>query len=164
MTAAVGYMARAAKADWRTPVAVLDLVREVFRGRIDTDPCASPDPDDWFAEVNYAAPGQDGLEEAWAGRVFVNPPFGDLDRWAAACRRAHATRGCEVILLLPARTDTAYWHEEIVTANAVCFWRGRMRFVGAPANAPFPTALVYWGAWPWLFHEVFSAKGRVCAP
>ena len=128
------------------------------------DPCASSDPDDWFAEVNYAAPSQDGIEEAWGGRVFVNPPFADLGAWAEACRRANATRGCEVILLLPARTDTAYWHDHVTTAQAVCLWRGRMRFVGAPAAAPFPTALVYWGAWPWLFQEVFSPRGRVVVP
>lgn len=160
MPAGQGYMPRAGRNDWRTPAAVVEVVRLALRGRIDLDPCAGRRG---HGEANIRRPSC-GLEEPWAGRVFVNPPFDELDRWAAKCRREHEGRGAEVILLLPARTDTAYWHEEIASATAVCFWRGRMRFEGAKSSAPFPTALAYWGAWPWEFHAAFASKGRVVRP
>lgn len=163
-----GYMPRAAKSDWRTPPEVVDLVRAALRGRIDLDPCANREAlaGGLIGEKRniFGPPDASGLEEPWSGRVFVNPPFDELGAWAAKCRREHELHGCEVVLLMPARTDTAYWHEHVSTANAVCFWRGRIRFVGAPAAAPFLVALAYWGAWPWEFHEATRAKGMVVAP
>ena len=48
------------------------------------------------------------------------------------------------VMLLPARTDTRWW-ESLITADALLFWRGRLRFVGAPAPAPFPSVIAYWG-------------------
>jgi site-specific DNA-methyltransferase (adenine-specific) len=76
----------------------------------------------------------------------------------------HQLHGAEVVVLLPARTDTRYWHEQVAQADAICFWRGRMTFVGAPAAAPFPTALVYFGPRPWDFQRVFTSKGMVVCP
>lgn len=170
-----------AKQDWRTPPEVLDVVREAFGGAIDSDPCPSPNRADWFARWNFCpsaepAPyveGQpvgcrvDGLAHGGAGwyrpdgkRVFVNPPFSENKRWVANCVDA-AYWGCEVILLIPARTDTRYWQEGIVTADALCFWRGRIRFVGAPASAPFATAFAYWGPNAARFAHVFRAHGAV---
>jgi hypothetical protein len=162
-------MAAAGRQDWRTPPEVLDLVRAALRGRIDLDPCASREALGAGGLIGeqrniFGPPDASGLEEPWAGRVYVNPPFDGLAEWATKCRREHEEHGAEVILLLPARTDTAYWHEHVSTAKAVCFWRGRMRFVGASASAPFPTALAYWGAWPWAFHEAMRSKGMVVAP
>jgi hypothetical protein len=175
-------MLRSARGDWRTPTPVVVDVRSVL-GSIDLDPSASLDARDHFALVNVN-PGPfvalddgmrtfhedsprvvagDGLAEPWTGRVFVNPPFGDLAVWTEKAARA-ARSGAEIVFLLPARTDTAYWHEHVATAQAVCFLRGRLRFVGAPAACPFPTALAYWGPRPWEFHRVFSARGMVVVP
>lgn len=156
-----GYMPRAGRRDWRTPADVVAIVRQALRGCIDLDPCAGPRTD--HGVVNIRRPAC-GLNQPWAGRVFVNPPFGDLDRWAPKCRREHEEHGCEVVLLLPARTDTLYWQKEVATATAVCFWRGRLRFEGAKASAPFPVVFAYWGAWPWEFYAAFHRKGKVCRP
>ena len=158
-----GYMPRSKANDWRTPPEVIALVRTLWHGRIDLDPCASSDPAHHFAAHNLTVE-DDGLEEAWEGCAYVNPPFDALDAWAARCAEQGAVRGNEVVLLLPARTDTRYWHEYVTRARAVCFLRGRLRFVGATASCPFPTALAYWGAAPWRFHAVFSPRGWVVAP
>lgn len=161
-----GYMMRSARGDWRTPPEVVEVVREALGGRIVLDPCAPPDPADIIAKVNLAGPAgshADGLVGDWRGPVYVNPPFGDLAAWASKCA-AEARRGAEVILLLPARTDTAYWHNHVSSASLVCFWRGRLRFVGAPASCPFPTAFAYWGSRPALFHAAFAPHGMIVAP
>lgn len=158
-----GYIARAGKNDWRTPPEIVDLLHVTWKGGPDLDPCASPDPAHHLARLNIAPP-KDGLALPWRGRVYVNPPFDALAAWVAKCERAHEDDGAEVVLLMPARTDTRYWQTHVARAAAICFWRGRLRFVGAAASCPFPTALVYWGAKPWCFHRTFRAHGHVVAP
>jgi hypothetical protein len=158
-----GYMLRSQRGDWRTPPDVVDVVREALGGAIDLDPCASSTPGAIpLADVN-APEVLDGLSMPWAGRVYVNPPFGELAAWSAKCAE-EAKRGAEVILLLPARTDTAYWHDHLGSASLICFWRGRMKFVGAPASCPFPVALAYWGRRPALAHAAFAPRGMVVVP
>jgi hypothetical protein len=166
VTAARGYMTPAARADWRTPAEIVELLHVLWDGKPDLDPCASPDPAHAIARRNLSGPSgsaADGLAWPWTGRVFVNPPFGDLATWTMKAVE-EALRGAEIVFLLPARTDTRYWHADIASAAAVCFWRGRLRFVGAPAPCPFPTALAYWGPRPWDFQRVFAPRGMVVAP
>lgn len=146
--------------DWQTPPEVLDLVRQV--APIGLDPCTTKNNPvgafEWiWPEV------ANGLDLPWwpaHGLAFVNPPYGrQLAPWAAKIA-AEGQRGMELICLVPARTDTRWWRN-IETAARVCFWRGRIRFVGAPASAPFPSALGYWGPRPERFAEVFGARGGI---
>lgn len=149
--------------DWQTPRKVLDLVRLV--GRIGLDPCTTDDnpvgADDWIA------PPSDGLLQEWpsddgagAFLTYVNPPYGrSLGAWMAKCNEESAN-GAEIIALVPARTDTRWW-EHVTQADAICFWRGRLTFEGAPNAAPFPSALVYWGERRKRFVQVFGAKGWI---
>lgn len=147
-----------AKQDWRTPANVLELVRKV--GPIGLDPCASADNP--TGAVNFLTDA--GLSVGWAhehGLTYVNPPYGRaLPLWTAKMAY-EASQGAEVIGLVPARTDTRWWHEDIATASVICFWRGRLRFVGAPASAPFPSALAYWGPRPGRFYDTFAPHGLV---
>jgi hypothetical protein len=174
-----GYMLRSQRGDWRTSPSELAVVREAFGGAIDLDPCGHPDA--WgLAEHHYWIPDHlgdgwtiagfedrltvgDGLALPWRGRCFVNPDFGALAAWCAKCA-AEARLGAEVILLLPSRTDTAYWHDDVSTAALICHWRGRLRFVGAEACAPFPVSFAYWGERPSLFHAAFAPRGMVVSP
>lgn len=156
-----GYMPRAERGDWQTPENVLAAVREAFGGEIDIDPCAG---DATLIGLVNIRPPKDGLVIPWAGRVFVNPPFSDLDLWAPKCAYESREAGASVILLLPARTDTVYWHEAISTAAAICFWKGRVKFVGAGNSRPFPIAFAYWGGHPWDFHAAFKDRGMVVSP
>ena len=161
-----GYMQRSQRDDWRTPPEVVSVVREALGGRIGLDPCAPRDPGHIIAKGNLAGPEgspADGLRQTWRGTVFVNPPFSRLKKWAAKCA-AEGAIGAEVILLLAARTDTVAWHEHIASATLVCLWRGRIRFVGAKWEAPFPVAFAYWGRRPALFHAAFAPRGMIVTP
>ena len=153
--------------DWRTPQNVVDLVREFAGGEIALDPCSGPGSI-VGARVEWTE-ADDGLPRPWTidahgGVAYVNPPYGRaLPTWTEMCAN-EAMSGCEIALLVPARPDTRWWHSSVVgAADAICFWRGRLRFLGAPSSAPFPSALVYYGRREERFREVFAPYGWVVA-
>ena len=85
---------------------------------------------------------EDGLAQDWCGATcWMNPPYGPfVARWI---RKAweESQRGATVVCLVPARTDTAWWHD-FAMRGEIRFLRGRLRFGGSPNPAPFPSALV----------------------
>ena len=100
---------------------------------------------------------ESGLWMPWRGRVYVNPPYGRaIGPWI---RKAMTEPVSEVILLVPARTDTA-WFQSLYDCW-ICFLRGRLRFSGARDSAPFPSALVYRGPRPVQFARAFEHRGPV---
>lgn len=150
------------KQDWETPDEVLTLVRAVSpTGQIGLDPATSP-ANPCQAGVFFTEK-DDGLSKGWAGHglVFVNPPYSDIKRWAPYIAHQGVGQNVEIIALLPARPDTRWWQKNVTTADAICFWSGRLKFKGAPASAPFPSAVVYWGPNVKTFRRVFAAYGDI---
>lgn len=154
------------KHDWCTPPIVLDVIRQV--GPIILDPCASAvgfvDADIEWTGVSGSF---DGLRNRWIhprdkrGVVYMNPPYSEMASWIAKAR-SEAGDGAEIVALIPARPDTKYWQDDIFRfANAVCFWRGRITFLGAPHPAPFPSAVVYWGPNLRRFEAALTPNGKV---
>ncbi len=81
----------------------------------------------------------------------MNPPYGrEIGRWV---KKAHdsAQEGATVICLLPARTDTKWWHSYVEPIRRgdfpgeIRFYKGRVKFIGAKASAPFPSVVVIFG-------------------
>jgi phage N-6-adenine-methyltransferase len=151
-------MMTSAKGDWKTPRSILEPLTDWFE--VDLDPCAGPDT--FIGKTdNFRGLFQDGLALPWGGTCFVNPPYGrGVGKWVAKCETEYRLRYCEVIALLPARTDTGWW-QECWKADAICFIRGRIKFVGAESSAPFPSALVYWGDRVGRFSRAFGGMGKV---
>lgn len=152
---------------WNTPQVVVDLVKDVFDGMIMFDPCSNADSV-VGAEFGYSKEhGGDGLAVDWSEyqSVYVNPPYSRaIGTWVDKCNKEHFhTPSMEIIALLPARPDTR-WFESAWEADALCFWRGRLRFLGAPASAPFPSVVAYWGPRKYRFADVFSEVGKVVFP
>jgi phage N-6-adenine-methyltransferase len=126
--------------EWETPVVLLEALHTVF-GRFDLDPCAPRRTRTRVKARRHLTAGDDGLSTPWRGVVFVNPPYGrELARWVAKARRkvelGHAKM---VVTLLPARPDTAYWHDQVAGRAVVYFLRGRLRFGDGKQSAPFLT-------------------------
>lgn len=151
---------------WNTPDDVLTPIREHL-GPIVLDPCSNP-----FSKVRaktefFGPPGKDGLAESWqaGGVVYVNPPYGrKIVHWVdKAVLEGEASKilasGTEIVMLVPARTDTVWFHKILATANTVLLWKGRLTFLGAPHGAPFPSAIAYWGHRPTKFKVAFVDKG-----
>lgn len=91
---------------------------------------------------NYFTPKTDGLKQEWAGVCWCNPPYGrEIGAWVRkACESAQA--GATVVCLLPACTDTAWWHNYVLNAAEVRFLRGRLKFGGSENSAPFPSVVI----------------------
>ena len=83
----------------------------------------------------------DGLVHKWAGSVFMNPPYGrEIGKWMKKAYES-SQEGATVVCLVPARTETAWWHDYAMKGE-IRFIRGRLRFNGSKINAPFPSAVV----------------------
>ena len=100
----------------------------------------------------YFTPADDGLSKDWGGHcVFCNPPYGRaIQDWVRKGYEESRKPGTVVVMLIPARTDTTYYHEYIFhgKADEVRFLRGRLKFTDEDGNAkdaaPFPSAVIVW--------------------
>lgn len=126
--------------DWGTPREFFDGLNHEFGFRLDA--CAAENN----AKVaRFYSIEDDGLAQPWApfSPVWLNPPYGRaIGRWM---EKAHqeAAMGATIVALVPARTDTAWWHDYCIKADEIRFVRGRLRFYGRDP-APFPSAVVIW--------------------
>ena len=105
----------------------------------DLDVCASPEN----AKCTiYFTKEDDGLSRDWTGVVWMNPPYGrEIGRWLRKANESVKDNGATVVCLVPARTDTNWWHEYVIK-HEVRFVRGRLKFGNAKNSAPFPSAVV----------------------
>jgi phage N-6-adenine-methyltransferase len=122
--------------NWATPQDFYDSLNAEFGLTVDV--CASADN---AKCETYFTKEQDGLKQIWTGVVWCNPPYGrEIGKWIKKAYQT-AARGHTVVMLIPARTDTAYWHDYVVYGE-VRFIRGRLKFGGHKNSAPFPSAVV----------------------
>lgn len=122
---------------WATPQSFFDKVNESYRFTLDV--CALPES---AKCERYFTPETDGLGQMWAPEVcWMNPPYGrQIGRWVQKAYR-ESRRGATVVCLLPARTDTTWFHDYCLHGE-VEFLKGRLKFGGAKNSAPFPSMLV----------------------
>lgn len=129
------------KMDWRTPSHVFAKLDDEFRFTVDG--CSS---DANALTERHWTEEHEPLLRSWAGeRVFINPPYGrQIGRWMekAWTESPHAL----VVALIPSRTDAAWWHDYVMKADEIRFFRGRIKFGGSLHNAPFPSCIVVWGS------------------
>ncbi len=145
---------------WTTPKSLLHRLYAVF-GTFDLDPC-SPTANGRYAPVQarmYFTEDDDGLSLPWLGQVFVNPPYGrQLSQWIEKARtEVQEGRALNATVLVPARTDTKWWHNYIAGSAYVILLKGRLSFGQGGQTAPFPSALVIWGAGPDLVNQLEAA-------
>lgn len=138
MNSAVFY---SSKTDmWATPQDFFDALDAEFHFTLDA--CAVKGNAKCEA---YYTPEQDGLDQPWTGRVWCNPPYGrNVGQWV---KKAHdtASGGGFVVMLLPARTDTRWFHDYIYGKTEVRFIKGRLKFGSCQNAAPFPSMVVIFG-------------------
>ena len=130
--------------EWETPPEVFDPLHREFGFTLDV--CATPGN---AKCPNYFTPEADGLAQSWSGVCWMNPPYGrgpkGIIRWMKKAHWEACIMGATVVALVPARTDTQWWHEYVMKADEIRFLRGRITFVGAAHSAPFPSAIVVYG-------------------
>lgn len=143
-----------------TPAHVIDLVLRVL-GAVDLDPCSNSHTAPNVPAVRHYTRDDDGLAQPWAGRVYMNPPYGrGIGAWVDKLVRSYELGDVpEAVALLPARTDTRWF--ELLEGADLCFVRGRLHFSDSANSAPFPSMLAYLGQRRGRFGDVFSELGGV---
>jgi phage N-6-adenine-methyltransferase len=121
---------------WATPPDFFDKYDAQYN--FDLDVCALPEN---AKCKKYFTPEMDGLKQEWTGIVWCNPPYGrQIKHWIKkGCESS--LKGTKVVMLIPARTDTAYWHDYVMKGE-IEFIRGRLKFGDSKNSAPFPSAVV----------------------
>ena len=138
---------------WETPQYVFDTLDREFN--FDIDVCA--------IKTNrkcdkYYTPAADGLSQEWKGVCWMNPPYGrEIGKWIKKAYES-SERGATVVCLLPARTDTKWWHDYCMQGEIRLF-KGRLKFGGSKNSAPFPSAIVIFGNKA-KKHHIFSIDSK----
>lgn len=125
--------------EWSTPRAFFASLDAEFHFNL--DPCSTRENRKC---AKFFTIEDDGLQQDWGGyRVFCNPPYGrEIADWVRKCSEEAKKPGTLVVMLIPARTDTAYFHDYIYNhAREIRFVRGRLHFNEA-GPAPFPSMVV----------------------
>lgn len=122
--------------EWATPQKFYEELNKEFKFNL--DPCATAAN----AKCSkYFTESDDGLSKSWDhAAVFCNPPYGkEIGKWV---KKASEARGGVVVMLIPARTDTKYFHDYIYNKSELRFIKGRLKFGESKNAAPFPSMIV----------------------
>ncbi len=129
--------------DWETPQKFFDDLDREFHFKLDACALKSNRKCD-----RYYSRRDNSLNKDWFPflSVWMNPPYGrEIPKWVEKAYE-ESQKGCTVVCLVPARTDTQWWHEFCMKGE-IRFIKGRLKFVGGKYSAPFPSAVV-------IFREV----------
>lgn len=122
--------------EWSTPLDVFQRIERVY-GPFDLDACCRPET---AKAGRYFTKDDDALSQPWTGRVWVNPPYSNPRPWiSAAVSAVQSGDARRVVMLLPAATDTAWFHELVLPYADVVFMKGRVKFIGwqgTPIGSP----------------------------
>lgn len=125
--------------EWATPLKFYEDLDNRFHFNL--DPCATNEN---HKCEKYFTKEDDGLVQNWGEqRVFCNPPYGrEIYKWVEKAYLENKNNGAFVVMLLPARTDTKWFHDYIYNKHEVIFIKGRLKFNDGKQAAPFPSMLV----------------------
>ena len=124
--------------NWATPQWLFDKLNEEFGFTL--DPCASKDN---AKCARFFTKEDNGLTQNWGGVIFCNPPYGkEIGKWVAKCAEEAKKPDTICVMLIPARTDTKWFHEYIYHKAEIRFLKGRLKFGDSTNSAPFPSMIV----------------------
>jgi len=121
---------------WSTPQDFFDKYNAIHN--FDLDVCATKEN---AKCKSFYTLENDGLSQFWIGHCWMNPPYGrEIGAWM---KKAYESSlwGAKVVCLVPARTDTKWWHDYAMKGE-IEFIKGRLKFGNAKNSAPFPSAVV----------------------
>lgn len=151
--------------EWYTPAVYIEAARKVMGG-IDLDPASCAAANETVKAIAFYTLADNGLERPWEGRIFMNPPYSETDKWVSRLLWMHANGMLDqAIVLANAKTETAWFNDLWDVAGTVCLVRSRIAFVpgdgGNAATGRHGSAIFYIGPNGGKFAETFSAFGRL---
>ena len=122
--------------EWETPQDFFNELNKEFCFTL--DPCAAKEN---AKCKKFYTKKDDGLSKSWDNEiVFCNPPYGrEIGKWV---KKASELRNGKVIMLIPSRTDTKWFHDYIYNKTEIRFIKGRLKFNDLKNSAPFPSMIV----------------------
>lgn len=148
-------MFSAESVEWETPQIIFDYLDNIYRFTL--DPCCHKKT---AKCKKFYTKQDDGLSKSWKGEtVFMNPPYGrEISKWIMKAWEESEMDDITIVCLVPARTDTKWWHNYCMFADKITFIKGRLKFnkwkyvytssgkryinIVDTNSAPFPSAIV----------------------
>lgn len=155
--------------EWYTPAEFIELAREAM-GTIDVDPASNKLAQEVVKARTFYSAKDNGLTKDWNGNVWLNPPYAQphiadfANKMVSEWKSGRVTAG---IVLTHNYTDTAWFQALASEASAICFTRGRIRFVSPKGELASPTqgqAFFYFGNDAGKFCDVFAGVGFLGTP
>jgi phage N-6-adenine-methyltransferase len=151
--------------EWYTPPEIIEDVRAVM-GSIDCDPASSDKANETIGATTYYTERTNGLSQKWQGNVWMNPPYAQplISEFSKklVSEIPNINQAC---VLVNNATETAWFQSMLEHANAVCFLKGRVKYLdteGNPTGAPLQgQAVLYFGPDKEVFANQFDSKGQV---
>ena len=126
---------------WETPPYFFNRLNDIFGFTL--DPAASHE--NHLCDKYYTIE-EDGLKQDWQGEtVFVNPPYSHIQEWVKKCYEEGIKYMTTVVLLIPVRSDTRYWHKYVMKATEIWLCKGRIAFYldgKKMGSSTFPSAVI----------------------
>lgn len=124
--------------EWSTPKELFDELNKEFEFTL--DPCST---DDNHLCDKYYTIQENGLIQGWESeRVFCNPPYSEIAKWCEKAFYESKHPNTLIVMLIPSRTDTRYFHDYISHRTEIRFVKGRLKFGNSKNSAPFPSMIV----------------------
>ena len=151
-----------AKQEWETPDEIFDILNDEFSFTFDL----AADSNN-AKVINYFTKEQDAITQEWIEDVnWLNPPYGgtsknSLKNWVKKSYEQTQKYDNTIVLLIPARTNTNWWHQYCMLADKIYFVKGRIKFVGAKYGLPQPLAIIVFRkrSQGFLLVDTFNLKG-----
>lgn len=141
--------------EWETPDGLFLYLNDKFNFNL--DPCATPKN---AKCKKFYTKNENGLIQDWSGHtVFCNPPYGrNIMDWVEKCRDEGMKENTVVVALLPARTDTRWFHWYVYPYAKIIFLKGRLKFNNSKKSMPFPSMIaVFTRSLPWDgYRKIFN--------
>jgi len=129
--------------EYATPQWLYDELNKEFNFLLDV--CANKDNAKCY---KFYTEKDDALNQSWVKPCWMNPPYGrEIRKWVKKAWEEswYVCSGGRVVCLLPARTDTKWWHDYVMKADEIRFIKGRLKFNDSKNSAPFPSCIVIFG-------------------
>ena len=125
--------------EWETPDDLFNELNDKYNFTLDPASTKDNSKCEKFFTVE-----ENGLIQSWEGeRVFCNPPYSQVKDWAEKASK-EAEKGTLIVMLVPSRTDTIWFHKYVYDKAKIEFLKGRLKFKGGKWSAPFPSMLILW--------------------
>lgn len=154
------------ESEWYTPSEYIEAARQVM-GSIDVDPASTNKANEIVKAATYFTEEIDGRCQNWTGKVWLNPPYSQplvSDFCGLLVTKFEKGEILEACVLVNNATETQFYQDMLRVCSAVCFIKGRVKFISNNGNQGAPLqgqTVLYFGAGRDKFRKHFDKFGVI---